>query len=221
MPSSHRLVSRNRIIGAAVIVALLVAMILNTKFLTPEELAAALPKPFNPQETAKGLYDKAKAELPGSAAELGEVIPAIQDDPEAAAAKYKAVAPNESTLVFPVKTTATVATATEESLRLTVEGVRSATPVLVPLGTAVNGTVIRDVTGFKFADAPGQTEYQYVGDELKKLMQAEISAKIDDPKALEGKEVSLVGAISVPNTGAPPAAARPVNIQVVTIEVAP
>ena len=31
------------------------------------------------------------------------------------------------------------------------------TPVLVPLSTAVNGTVIRDVMGFKFADAPGQT----------------------------------------------------------------
>ena len=44
----------------------------------------------------------------------------------------------------------------------------------MPLTTAINGTVLRDAMGFKFADAPGQTDYQYVGDELKKLMQAEV-----------------------------------------------
>ena len=43
--------------------------------------------------------------------------------------------------------------------------------------------------GFKFADAPGQTEYQYVGDELKKLMLAEIKSGVSDPASLKGKKV--------------------------------
>ena len=51
--------------------------------------------------------------------------------------------------------------------------------------------------GFKFADAPGQTDYQYVGDELKKLIQAEIAVERPDPAALKGKKVTVVGVSSV------------------------
>ena len=54
--------------------------------------------------------------------------------------------------------------------------------------------------GFKFADT-GQTDYQYVGDELKKLMQADIKSEIPDPAALKGKKVTVVGAIGVIGAG--------------------
>jgi len=218
MPRSHRNKTRNRLIGAGLAAVLVVAMVVSTKFFTPEELAEALPKPFDPPAVAAELYEKAKTEMTANAKPLGEVVPAVQSDPKAAAEKYGAIAPNESTWVFPVTATGRVTEASDESLRLEVDGVPEETPVIVPLDTAIQGTVIRDATGFKFADAPGQTDYQYVGDELKKLMLADIESSVPDPAALEGKEVSVVGALGVQATGSTVPRAKPLNVQPVSIE---
>lgn len=221
MQGTHRLVTRGRVIGVVLVVALLVAMALNTKFLTPAEVAAIAPKPFDPPAVAAELYQRAKAELPGKAKPLGEVVPALQSDVAAAAKKYGAVSPAEGAYVFPVTATGTVTAASDALLQLRVPGVPSETPVFVPLSTAVNGTPVRDVMGFKFADAPGQTEYQYVGDELKKLMLADIDAAVSDPKQLQGKKVTVLGAVAVQTTGGTTVPrAKPVNVQPISIEVA-
>src|SRR3712207_4306878 len=92
--------------------------------------------------------------------------------------RSEASSPAAKSYVFPVELTGTVAEATDASLRVRVEGVPAQTPVIIPLSTAVNGTVIRDLMGFKFADAPGQTGYQYVGDEVRKLMLADIESSV-------------------------------------------
>jgi len=219
MQGPHRRISRTRVVGAVLLVALVVAMVWNTKFLTPAEVAAIAPKPFDPAQTAAGLYGKAQQELPDQAQPLGEVVPAVQDDLKAAAQKYKAVSPAEGSYVFPVTAKAKVVDASDDSLQLQVDGVPSQTPVLVPLTTAVNGTVIRDVMGFKFADAPGQTDYQYVGDELKKLMLTEINSSIDDPKSLKGKEIAVLGALSIQGAGTEVPRAKPLNVQPISIKV--
>jgi predicted lipoprotein len=218
MPKSHRFFTPARLIGLGLIVILLVAMILNTKFLTPAELAAAGPKKFDPKAAAADLWAKAQTDIPGRAKPLGEVLTAVDADPKAAADKYKAVSPAEGAYAFPVTATGTVTDASADSLRLKVDGAPAETPILVPLGTAINGTAIRDVMGFKFADAPGQTDYQYVGDELKKLMQAQVKSSISDPTSLKGKKVTVVGVMVVLSTGAPPPKAKPVNIQPVTVK---
>lgn len=218
MPSPHRKKTRNRLIGAALAVVVVVAMIASTKFFTPEELAEALPKPFDPPAVAAELFEKANTELSDKAKPLGEVVTAVQADPKAAAEKYEAVAPNESTWVFPVTATGTVTEAGDDSLRVKVDGVPDETAVIVPLDTAIQGTAIRDAMGFKFADAPGQTDYQYVGDELKKLMQAAVQKEISDPASLKGKKVTVLGVISVQNNGAPQPKAKPVNVQPIKIE---
>lgn len=219
MPKPPRKLSPTRLIGLALLVVLVVAMVLNTKFLTPEELAAAGPVKFDPAKTANELFTKAKAELPGQAKPLGEVLTAVQDDPKAAAEKYQAASPTEGTYIFPVTGTVAVSQATPASLRVSVDGVPGETPVLIPLTTAINGTVLRDAMGFKFADAPGQTDYQRVGDELKKLIQAEIKSSVADPAALEGKKVEVVGVVSVVSSGgAPPPKAKPVNVQPLTLK---
>ncbi len=216
-----RNLNRTRLIGLGLLVVLIVAMVLNTKFLTPDELAAALPKKFDPVQTADDLFNKAKTELPAKAKPLGEVIPAVQSDPKAAADKYGAVSPSEGTYVYPVTATGTVTKASAASLQLDVDGVPSQTPVLVPLTTAINGTVLRDAMGFRFADAPGQTEFQYVGDELKKLMTAEVKSGAGDPSSLEGKKVEVLGVISIVSSGgAPPPKAKPVNVQPITLKAA-
>ena len=215
MKSSH---VRNRLIVAGLVAVLLVAMLLNTKFLTPEEVAAAGPKQFDPQQSATELFEKAKSELPGRAKPLGEVVTAVQADPKAAATTYQAASPSEGSYVFAVTAEGTVTEATAASMRLTVPGVPEQTPILVPLSTAVNGTVLRDAMGFKFADAPGQTAYQYVGDELKKLMLAEVKTAVADPAGSKGKKVTVLGVVNVTGSGPPPKG-KPINIQPVTIEV--
>src|SRR4051812_23592124 len=101
MQGPHRRINRTRVVGAVLLVALGVAMGWNTKFLTPAEVAAIAPKPFDPAQTAAGLYGKAQQELPDQAQPLGEVVPAVQDDLKAAAQKYKAVSPAEGSYVFP------------------------------------------------------------------------------------------------------------------------
>ncbi len=187
--------------------------------MTPAEIAAARPKPFDAAETAAGLFDRAKTDLPGQAKPFAQVLPAVQSDPKAAAETYKAVSPGENSYVFPVTATGTVSDGTPASLRLAVSGLDTETPVIVPLTTAINGAVLRDAMGFKFADAPGQTDYQYVGDELKKLMQAEVSSEVSDPGSLKGKKITVVGVINVLATGGPQPKAKPVNIQPLSIKV--
>ena len=81
MPSPHRKKTRNRLIGGGLAVVLVVAMIASTKFFTPEELAEALPKAFDPATTAAELFDKAGTELPAQAKPLGDVVTAVQADP--------------------------------------------------------------------------------------------------------------------------------------------
>ena len=218
MQRTHRSRTRARIIGAVALLALVVAMALNTKFLTPAEVAAIAPKPFDPAQIATDLYTQAEQDLPGRAQPLGEVVPALQADVEAAAKKYQAATPAEGSYVFPVELTGTVTEASDASLRVEVDGVPSQTPVVVPLSTAVNGTVVRDLMGFKFADAPGQTAYQYVGDELKKLMLAKIESNVADPASLQGKEVTVLGALGVQSSGKAVPAAKPLNVQAVSIE---
>ncbi len=211
--------TRGRVIGLVVVIVVIVAMIFSTKFLTPTELAAALPKPFDPEQTATELYDKAKTDVPAKAADLGEVLTAIQDDPKTAATKYKAVSPTADSYVFAVKTTATVSDASAANLRLRVPDAPSDTPILVPLDTAVNGSPLRDFMNFKFADAPGQTDYQYVSDQLKKLIQDGVKSQVSDPTSLKGTKVDVVGVIDVPTSnGEPPPKAKPVNVQPLSVK---
>jgi predicted lipoprotein len=219
MPATKKKSRRNLFIVVGVIVVLLIAMVLSTKFLTPEELAAVGPKKFDAAQTASDLWTKAQTEIPANAQPLGQVVPAIQKDLKAAATKYKAVSPAEGAYDFPVKFDGTVTEATADSLRISVPGVPKETAVIIPLTTAINGTAVRDAMGFKFADAPGQTEYQYVGDELKKLMQEEVKSSVSDPASLKGKKLSGTGVVVVLSpSGTPQPAAKPVNVQPVTIE---
>jgi predicted lipoprotein len=218
-PASKKKSRRNLFIVLGIIVVLIIAMILSTKFLTPEELAAVGPKKFDAKQTAADLWGKAQTEIPNNAQPLGEVVPAMQKDLKAAATKYKAVSPAEGAYAFPVKFDGTVTDASAGSLRLSVPGVPKETAVIIPLTTAINGSAVRDATGFKFGDAPGQTDYQFVADELKKLMQEEVKSGVSDPTSLKGKKVSGTGVVVVLSpTGAPPPPAKPVNVQPVSVK---
>ena len=118
MPATKKKSRRNLFIVLGVIVVVVIAMVLSTKFLTPEELAAVGPKKFDPAQTANELWTKAQTEVPANAQPLGQVVPAMQKDLEAAATKYKAESPAEGAYAFPVEFDGTVEEASDASLRI-------------------------------------------------------------------------------------------------------
>ena len=209
--------ARFRLVAVALVAVLAVLMVLNTKFLTPAEVAQIAPKPFDPAQTAADLWSRAQADLPTQAAPMGEVVTAYQKDVKGAAAKYEAVSPNENAYDFPVKLTGTVVEASPTALKVQVPGVPVQTPVSVPLSTGLNGTIVRDAMGFKFAQAPGQTDFQYVGDELRKLQTTEVQ-KLGDVASLQGKQVDITGVVSVLATGNTVPLPKPVTVQPVAVK---
>jgi predicted lipoprotein len=218
MRRPHR-ADRPKIIGAVLLVVLVIAMGLSTRFVTPKELAAAGPQQFDAEDTAKELFGKARQDFAGKAAPLPDVVVALQKDTAQAATQFDAVKPNATTYVFPVTGKGTVTEATPASMQLKVDGVPPETTILVPLTTAINGTVLRDALGFKFADAPGQSDFQFVGDELKKLMQAEVKSGLGGA-VKKGDQVDVVGVISVTDTGGPQSVAKPVSVQPISVKKA-
>lgn len=221
MPGTHRSARhpvRGRVVGAVAVAALLVAMGLNTSFLTADEVAALGPEEFDPVQTGDELWTRAQGELDPQP--LADVVTAVQADPAAAAEEFGAAQPTDSAYVFAVELEGTVTEADADSLRVQVDGVPEETSVIVPVGAAVNGAVLRDALGFRFADAPGQTEYQFVGDELKKKILAEVAESVPEPAETQDGTVSVTGVLGVQVTGdQPPAVAKPVNVQPVQIEV--
>lgn len=209
--------SAPRIVGAVAFAALLVAMMLNTRFVTPDELASMGPEEFDPEQSAAELYEKAKSDLPDGATPLAELLTALQDDVAETAKKHDAAQPNETTYVFAVAGEAKIVGTQRTALELKVDGVPAETPVTLARGPAVNGTLLRDALGFEFGDAPNQTAYQGVGNVLKAKMQQQLTKTLpDSPK---GATVRFLGVLSVTDTGVPLSPRKPVSIQPVTVEV--
>ncbi|MGI5499065.1 DUF2291 family protein [Lentzea sp. CA-135723] len=204
--------SLRRVAVAVAALLLIVVMALNTRFLTRDEVAALAPKPFDPAATATELWNRARTDLPATAAPLTRVVPVLQTDVKAAAAQFQAVAPNQNAYAFPVTVQGAITEATDAGLRVQVEGVPT---VSVAAGPALNGSVVRDAVKFTFAQAPDQTRFQQVGDELRKLMTAELQKA----GPLQGKTVKVVGVMNVVAPANTVPAAKPVVIQPLTVEV--
>lgn len=212
-------ITRSRLIGGAVVVVLAAAMLLNTRFLTPEEVDALTPDEFDPAATAEDLHAQAAEELVGDPADLDAVTSAIAEDPEAAAEEFEALSPSEGTDAYTVSVTGTVEDADENTLTLGVDGLSTERPVVVPVGTAVDGTLIRDLTGFEFGDAPGQTGYQQVGNELAALLRADAAEALgDDPSSLVDQEVTVRGVLRHVRTGGETPEGKPITIQPIELE---
>ncbi|MDN5852774.1 MAG: DUF2291 family protein [Actinomycetia bacterium] len=216
MGRTNRL-SAPRIVGVVAFAALLVAMALNTRFVTPDELASMGPEEFDAEQAAAGLYDDGLKALPDRATPLLELLPALQKDIAATAKKHDAARPSDTTYVFAVSGEAQIAGGQSTALELKVDGVPAATPVTLARGPAVNGTLLRDALGFEFGDAPNQTAYQGVGNVLKARMQQQLNKAL--PGSPKGKTVRFLGLLSVTDTGAPLSPVKPISIQPVTVQV--
>lgn len=208
-----------RVVGAAAVAVLLVAMTLSTRFVTPEELASLGPEVFDPGQAAGDLFTEANETLPDAASPLPEVLAGLRDDVAGTAEDLGAARPNETTYLFPVAGEATVVAVQDQAVEISVEGVPGETPLSIAAGPAVNGTVLRDMLGFRFGDASNQTTYQQVGDELKSLVQEQLDTSLrDSGEVTEGTVLTFTGIVTVTDTGVPQSPAKPVQIQPLTVE---
>lgn len=188
-----------RLVWPVALVALLVAMGLDTRFLSGKEVSAINPAAFNAKDFAAAQYPKIVSAVEAKAVDLKEVATAVAADPAAAGKKYGNVAGTDK-YAIPVRFTGKVTDTDAGLLTVDVAGLPKGSAVRVALGQAANGTALRDVPGtLKFKDFQNQTDYQQVANELKARMLADVAGKVD-ATAARGKNASVV-AVYVTNTG--------------------
>jgi predicted lipoprotein len=189
-----------RLAPPLVLVALLVAMFLDTKFLSPKEAAALNPAAFSAGAYVEKSWPDVVATLTEKGTDIATLAPAIDKDPAVAGKRY-GVDVGSGTFAFPVKATGTVGEVDKDFMVVKIPGVPERDTVRLPLGAAITGTPVRDATGsMTFSDFEGQTDFQSVANQLKITMVKDVVGPLK-PATLKGKRVSIVGAYS---TGGPP-----------------
>lgn len=201
------------VVGCAVGVGLLVAMVADTTFLDPTEAAAVNPAAFSAEAYVAEVYPEIVSLIRENPTDLAVLVPAYEADPVAAGAEYGTDL-GSGKFAYAVSATGTVASVDADFIILTVPGLDGA-DVRIPLGAALSGTPLRDATGtIVFSDFVDQTQFQSVANQLKITTQNEVLASID-PASLQGGEITVVGAWQ---TGGPPGTYL---IQPVSIEAGP
>jgi predicted lipoprotein len=199
------------IVTAALAALLLVAMGVSTRWLTPAQVDALTPKPFDPAEYAAQKFPEIQAFVAAKAVDVTALVPALSEDADAAGKKF-GVDSGSGKFTIPVTATAKVASVDESFILLSTPELKE-WKVRIPIGTTMNGTPIRDVTGtISFGDFTDQSTYQDVSAAFKEVAQKEVVAKVDTA-SLVGREITVQGAFA---TGGPDGQ---VLIQPVRLEV--
>ncbi|MFV0457899.1 MAG: DUF2291 family protein [Actinomycetales bacterium] len=186
-----------KLIGWAALAILVIAMILNTKFLTADEAAELVPQPFDAVAFVDENWDTTVSTLQTEGTDINTLAAAVAADPAAACQEYGAAGGSAGSCAFPVTAVGTVESADDRFITVNVADLPGGATVRIPVGTTLNGTPVRDAAGYKFSDFPGQTQYQQVSNEFKARMQADVVGTLD-VAALTGQQVSIVGAYSIP-----------------------
>ncbi|MGH3949319.1 MAG: DUF2291 family protein [Pseudonocardiaceae bacterium] len=188
-----------RFIWPVVLGALLVAMAMDTTFLSTEEAAATKSAEFDATTFVSDEYPKIVQAIETNSTDLEEVVAAVAADPAAAGETFGHVAGTDKHAI-PVRFTGKVSETDAAFLTIDVAGLPEGSVVRVALGQAVNGTALRAAPGtIKFEDFQNQTDYQQVANELKSMTLEQVAGKVD-AASWKAKSVSVVG-VYVTNTG--------------------
>ncbi|MGI5493749.1 DUF2291 family protein [Microtetraspora malaysiensis] len=210
----HRPASMKWLVGVVTLAALVVAAALDTKFLSPQQVADLNPPPFSAESYAADKFPKVTAMVKEKAVDLTVLAAAVESDQGAAGKQYGQDL-GTGNFAFSVKATGTVEEVADNFILLAVRDVPKDTVVRIAAGPTLSGTPVRDATGtIKFGDFTDQTDYQSVANQFKLQMQQTVLAKLDT-SSLKGKQVAVYGAWS---TGGPP---KSFLVQPVDIEVTP
>lgn len=203
-----------RIWAGALLLALLVAMAVSTKYVSASAPVPGAEKKFDATAYGKENYPtKVKPAIEKSPVALVTLVPLLAEDPEAAGARY-GKRQGTSPFTYSVTLTGTAGPVVGGLMPVTVPGLPASSRVAVQVGPAVNGTVLRDATGLvSFNDFVNQVDYANAATALNTEMKSELLAGLDPP-SLVGKTVTVVGATAPLNP-------KVVTVTPVSIEVAP
>lgn len=179
------------IVASAAIVALLVAMALDTKVVRIGGGADVQPGTFSPAAYGQSEFPKIQAAIAAHAVAAPVLAAAVAKDPAAAAKQY-GVGSGAGPEV-PVSFTGVAGKEDSGVYDVKVDGVPDAVTIRLQTGPAIMGTDLRDGTGtISFGQFTNQIEYQNAGSALNKEMKKQVLSKLDTAN-LTGKTLSVVG----------------------------
>ncbi|MDA0180086.1 DUF2291 domain-containing protein [Solirubrobacter phytolaccae] len=187
-----------RAIGAAIAVLVLGAMLLDASWRSDDEPLAATNgrEAFDAAKFGKDNFaPKVVPELEKRAVELTELVPALEQDADAAGEQY-GVRQGNSPYNFAVRGEGKAKQVDGNIVELDVEGVPSDVTVALQIGPAINGSALRDASGlFDFNDFLNQVDYAGAGTALNNEVKTTVLADLDR-EALEGKTLTFLGAFT-------------------------
>ena len=185
--------NRTQRIAAAVVVAVLAAMALDTTVVRIGSDADVRAAVFSPEVFGAETFPKVQANVTARAVDAVELATAIAANPKAAEAKYSIGG------VYSVKLEGVVGEGKSGIYFVDVTGIPAPLRLRVQTGPAINGTELRDATGeISFSQFTNQIEYQDAGSALNKEMKKLVLDGIDN-SALTGKTVVVIGAFKLVN----------------------
>lgn len=158
--------------------------------------------PFDADAYVAGIWqDKVLPAIDSAANDASAVVPAIAEDPEAAAATYGRASSSGGPATFVVKGTGTVlevdTSGPQGLLELDLEPGDGEADLAVAVGPAFLGTAVRDALPFiDFSQFTNQIDYADVATALNATVRQTVVADLD-PSTAKGKKVDFVGAFSL------------------------
>lgn len=188
-----------RVIGASVTVLALIAVFLGTKIVPAGEVVGSGAGQFDAESYGEEQFPVQQAFIEENAVDAPELAAAIATDPVAAGAEYGTPVNSGASTVMPVRLTGVVGeVASTGYTPVTVEGLPEGFAVGVQLGSAINGTELRDVTGdIRLGDFSNQIQFQdaaaALNDQLRLLLED------IDTAGLAGQTITVEGAFTLIN----------------------
>jgi predicted lipoprotein len=186
---------RPRVVGIALVVAVLAAMALDTTYKQAGETTATGREAFDPARYGEETYPKAVAAIEDAAVPLGKLVGAMRDDLDAAGEQY-GKRQGTSPYSFSTRAEGVAGKAEGGLMPVRVKGVPEGTTVSLQIGPAINGTAIRDAAGFiEFGQFTNQVEYAAAATALNEQVKQQVLEGVD-AAALDGRRVAFTGAFS-------------------------
>lgn len=188
-----------RIVVAAVVLLVLIAMAVSTKYVPKGSSIGAGPQVFDAAAYGKKQFPIQQKAIAAKAVDAQTLAKAVATDPTAAAKQYGTPVNGGASTEVPVKFSGVVGKVPAAGYTpIKVDGLPSGTTINVQLGPAINGTDLRDATGkIQLGQFENQIQFQDAGGAINTQLKA-VLAKAGAPN-LTGKTVQVTGVFPLVN----------------------
>ena len=181
-----------RVLGIVAAIVVVAALALDASWRSDKAPRVTARPKFDPAAYGAKTYPKVVAAIDKRVVPVSELAPAISDDPDAAGAKY-GTRQGSSPYNFAVSGEGVAGKPESGLLPVRVRGAGDVN-VNVQIGPAINGTALRDASGFiTFNQFVNQVDYADAATALNNEVKAKVLKGLGD---LEGKRVRFTGAFT-------------------------